>query len=235
MFRVLALSKIFINGEFYIRFLCIKSNINSKKAFDMINSVPLICYNVNDIISLFENNKNDLFFYDYNLGKFDIFMSLPLIRAVNSIDIKVLSSQETFIKLINRYDPTLLSHEEAIINQYLSYKGGWLFYNNTPICIWKPSFKDNNISKHIGVNDNCIIYNNERCVYILTNDNLRHRQARLGELFTVNLNSLECTRFVSKIDKNNMYKEKKQYFNRQIRDWVSYQETEPVYVLGCKK
>lgn len=233
MYRVLAISKALLHGEPFLRFLCIKKQVPKNKAIQMASSVPLVCYDVNSIIELF--GDKDLFFYDYRLPSGDSLSSIPFVNVVHKVSSKSFDDEKICEEMLNRYDPTILNSPTEVLNSNMYYKGDWLYCNNIPICIWKPAFKDSNINSHLYCRDGCIVYNLEKSVYILTSDNIRHRQVRLGESFSINLSSLECIRYISKIDKNSVYREKKQYFNRQLREWVSFQENEPVYVLGCKQ
>ena len=229
MIRKLGVSRVKISNEIRIRILCIRSNVDTDKARGMMSKVHYPCYSIYEIAKLF--NKEDLYCIDCpNVDS----LAIPLVNVEFPLKI-VKGSNVNLVKQLGEYNPFLISGSYSkLFDRLFYFDNGWLCLDNIQLCNWKPLFKDDNIQSHIVISNNIISYNYEKCVYILTDGNIRHRPTLIGESMHINLNSSECIKYIRKITKNNYYIEETQYFDRILREWVTSHSSEPLVVLGRK-
>lgn len=231
MSRILGVSRVIIENECRIRFLCIQDSVDTYKASLIMSNVAYPCYSIYEIASMLD--INDLFCIEYPLKDMNTLGIIPIVHVSLPLRICRLKNEDKVIELLNQYNPFILNTKATCFLPDLSYyNSGWITYRGVLLCMWKPAFRDSSIAEHIRVQDGVLYYSFEKDVYILTNENVRHRPAKLGEVMSVNLDSLECVRYIRKIDRSNNYIESMQVFDKALREWVTVRSSEPVVVLG---
>ena len=233
MTRILAVARVVVSNEYRVRFLCIRSSVDTNKARLMMSKVPYPCYKLQEVASLF--CKDDMYFVDYALSDFNQLALLPVSQPQIKLKCSKIVSKDSFISLLSSYNPFLLQSSSLVLCNYFTYFAcGWIYLNGTPLCLWKPSFRDKSIIEHFSIHDDVLAYSYEKDIYILTDENVRHKPAKLGEFLSINAKSLECVKYLRAIDNENVYRESTFIFDRNLREWVLLRESEPLAVLGRK-
>lgn len=233
MIKVLAVSRVCVGSEYRVRFLCIHKTVDINKVRMMMSKVTHPCYNIDNVASLF--NKDDMYYSDYIVENSGVLCKIPLVQPSVKLKVSKIVNKSYFLDLLGKYNPELVVFTPTQICQNFQYTPfGWLYLSNIPLCIWKQSFNDNSIKEHFYVQGDILVYSFEKDIYILTDENVRHRPITLGELLTINYKSLECIKVIRSISQDSIYTEKIFAFDRVLRDWVLIRENEHVTVLGRK-
>lgn len=216
-------------GRLSIRFLCLRKDLDISRVRAIIQQVPYPCWDIFSLIPFLDKQEFCILGYEGNID-----YSFPIVIS-DCTTIPYRSITESKCReLLNIYNPYILNSRSECLCSDIEYKGGWLVRGGTPLCHWKSSFNDVLFKSHFVMQDNICVYKYERPIYMLTDTNVRHIQSSLGEVLSINLQSLDCVKNVKFIDKTNHYIVTNMIFDRVIRDWVTISTTEPITVLGRK-
>lgn len=213
MYRVVSLARV---NPMTVRYVCIPNDAENR---DMIAQIPYPCYELaRGYPNVFEGKPT-----------VDI-SSIPIIS--NAWGTAKAISSRTADNLLRQYFPMMYGKPIIGSIKYDSISG-WLTMEGRPICMWRPLDKSAPIEQCVRVENGVFCYTFEKEVYILTDEGVRHKPAKLGEVLTINLSTLESLRYIHTI-KGNQYYEAMQCFDGVLWKWKTVHMSEPKVVLGMK-
>ena len=94
------------------------------------------------------------------------------------------------------------------------YLKPYIMYNNNPICMFVP-----NIDGNFKLENNMLMYNGEKKIFILPNDNYRHIDVMFYNKIFINLLTGEIVGRYSGLDNDKQYIKTEEYWDRQQNRW----------------
>lgn len=241
MIRVVAIYKREFKNQTRIRFVCC-SNKLKQEVFEKHLKCMTRGMAMRDVVEIF--NEKYLYYIDYKLNDTEAEVNWNEYLEILEIydegyrgKTYLLNDREKCYSLICKFDTSFHRYlKQELIGERLGYykDSNWLYYDDKPMCIWQPYYKDELYKRTMYETKEYVRYEDMRLHEILFDGNVRHKTQALGEVLTLNKNTKECVRSLKLIEKDR-YIERMQIFNLEIKEWVVLQETQGAYVLGIRK